>query len=258
MCIHCRQLTLDRATGGSRERSPFVKARKLEIQYATQLRKVARHVHDIVQAFEPGDFSIIGRMRAALERYGRALTPWAEAVAGRMIAETDASEKKAWASMSQQIGRDLSGLIRNAPVGERTRQLQAEQVTLITSLPIEAAERVHRLAVEAVENGSRGKAIVEEIMRTGEVTIGRANTIARTETSRVHTILRQSRAQAIGSTHFIWRTSRDANVRPTHRALEGKAFRWDEPPECDPGYHALPGAIWNCRCWPEAILPERF
>ena len=56
--------------------------------------------------------------------------------------------------------------------------------------------------------------------------------------------------------HQMWRTVGDNRVRETHRELNGQSFRWDEPPECDPGHHALPGGIWNCRCWAEPVIPD--
>jgi SPP1 gp7 family putative phage head morphogenesis protein len=117
-----------------------------------------------------------------------------------------------------------------------------------------AYERVHKLTLEGLSNGTRAKAIAAEIMRSGDVSESRAMLIARTEVARTSTEFTRARAEQIGSTHFIWRTARDRDVRQSHAHLEGKTFRWDAPPECDPGHHALPGCIWNCRCWAEPVF----
>lgn len=49
---------------------------------------------------------------------------------------------------------------------------------------------------------------------------------------------------------WIWRTQRDSRVRPEHRRLEGRRFKFGEvPPEGEPG------AGYNCRCAKEIIVP---
>ncbi|TXH35293.1 MAG: phage head morphogenesis protein [Rhodospirillaceae bacterium] len=249
-------LAFDRARTGI-SRSPFIRARKVEIQFVKQLRKIAAHVGDIARGFDLEDPMALAALQGALERYSSILDPWAEAVSARMIAEADARDVKAWNRLSTVIGRQLHREIRDAPTGNRMRQLLGEQVKLITSLPLEASERVHKLTLEGIQEGRRAAEIAKELARTGEVTESRAMLIARTEVGRTSTVLTQARAEYIGSTHFIWRTAGDSDVRPSHRRLNGKSFRWDDPPECDPGYHALPGAIFNCRCYPEPIIPEQ-
>jgi SPP1 gp7 family putative phage head morphogenesis protein len=240
----------------SSAKSLFIRAKKLERDYARRLRGVARHVGDIVRGFDLSSQVQIADILAALQAYAKVITPWANAVAGRMVAEVAQSEAQAWRKTSAALGRSLTREIETAPTGTAMRAILADQVKLITSLPIEAGERVHKLTIEGIANGTRAAEIAQEIMRTGEVTKSRATLIARTEVSRTATTLTQVRAQHVGSTHFIWRTVGDSDVRPSHRKLNGKAFRWDDPPECDPGHRALPGAIWNCRCYPEPILPE--
>jgi SPP1 gp7 family putative phage head morphogenesis protein len=48
------------------------------------------------------------------------------------------------------------------------------------------------------------------------------------------------------TTHYIWRTQGDGNVRPSHAANEGKIFAWDNPPPM-----GNPGEAFGCRCWAE-------
>lgn len=237
-------------------RSAFKRARKAEAGYATRLRKIARHVGDIITGFDIDDPRYVDLISVALGRYAEVIEPWATSVAGRMIAEVAARDRDAWRRVSAEMGRALHKEIDSAPTGQLMRQMLAEQVGLIKSLPIEAAERVHDLTLSGIAKGARAADLVAEIMRSGEVTKSRANMIARTETSRTSSLLTQARAMHVGSTSYIWRTSEDSDVRPTHRALNGKVIRWDDPPECDPGYRAHAGAIFNCRCYPEVILPD--
>jgi SPP1 gp7 family putative phage head morphogenesis protein len=249
-------LALDRA-GTKPAKSVFIRARKVEEGYSRRLRKIAAHIGELVNAmYDPDDPVATRHISDALDRYGMLLEPWARAVGSRMVAEVNARDKRAWRETSAEISRLMQAQLSDTAVGALTRQRLDDQVSLITSLPRDAAERVRKLTLEGITQGTRANQIAAEIMRSGEVSRSRANTIARTEVSRTGTEFTRARAESVGSTHFIWRSSRDGDVRKSHKALDGKTFRWDDPPECDPGHHALPGAIYNCRCWPEPVFAE--
>jgi uncharacterized protein with gpF-like domain len=85
----------------------------------------------------------------------------------------------------------------------------------------------------------------------------RFEVFARTGVSTTATELTKARAVHIGSSGYLWRTSRDSDVRPTHRVMEGKFIAWNDPPEID-GYRAHCGEFANCRCWPEVQIPDKF
>ena len=112
---------------------------------------------------------------------------------------------------------------------------------------------------ESMTTGTRAKETVAEILKTGEVTRSRAMLIARTETGRASTAMTEARAQYLGSEGYIWRTAKDGDVRKEHKKLEGKFFRWSEPPVSgSSGERSHPGAIYNCRCYPEVVIPENL
>lgn len=238
-------------------RSP-IQAKKIERHYAAQLRKIARHIAEIVRGMAPdGEVTPQAdqQISDALTRYAQVLEPWANAAAGRMLADVDRQDAKDWMRHSQSIGRALQNELANAPTGRALQARLREQVSLIKSLPTDAAARVHELALKGLVEGRRSSEIAAEIMRTGEVTQSRANTIARTEVSRTASILTQVRAESIGSTAYVWRTSKDAQVRPSHKAMNGQVVDWTRPPTLD-GMTGHAGTLVNCRCWPEPILPD--
>ena len=236
----------------------FKRGRQVELSYSRQLQAVAKHVGEIVRGFAPaGHVLDLPSLREMLRRYAELITPWARSVATRMLTEVSRKDASAWAAHGKMIGRALHREIMTAPTGETLRAMLAEQVDLITSLPREAAERVHELTLRGIENSTRAEQIAEEIERTGLVTISRARTIARTEVTRTATSLTAARATYIGSEEFVWHSVGDADVRPLHRRLNGHVFRWDDPPVSgENGETSLPGGIYNCRCWPEPIIPE--
>lgn len=227
-------------------------AKSVETDYAIKLRKAAEHVASIIHGFDPQKDA--SEIEETLARYAETLDPWARAVASRMLEEVSSRDRRRWRTVAKQMGRALHAELDLAPTGQLMHQLMRDQVNLIKSIPLEAAERVHEIAIGSLYSGERQSKLVDEILKTGEVTRNRANMIAYTETARASSMLTAARAVYSGSTHFIWHTQRDAKVRPSHRKLDGKIFKWDDPPLCDPpDHHALPGAIWNCRCYSEPI-----
>ncbi len=235
----------------------FARSRKVESEYAAKLKQVARQIGEIVKGFAPGTLEDFFQLRLALTRYTELLTPWARKMASRIVEEISRKDASAWIEHGRSMGRELAKEIQQAPTGEVMRKMMGEQVELITSLPRDAAERVHKLTLEGIAGGGRAEAIAEEIERTGHVTRSRAMLIARTETARTASLLTQARAQYVGSTHYVWRSAEDADVRPLHRKLNGKVFAWDDPPVSgESGERSIPGAIYNCRCYPEPIVPD--
>jgi phage putative head morphogenesis protein, SPP1 gp7 family len=106
-----------------------------------------------------------------------------------------------------------------------------------------------------MKGGRRPDEIAAEIMRSGEVTASRATLIARTECARVSSLLTQTRAEGIGATNYIWRTSKDRAVRHSHARMEGKVCDFANPPTLSDGTTTHPGQIYNCRCTMQVILP---
>jgi SPP1 gp7 family putative phage head morphogenesis protein len=246
-------LTLDR----KRNRNP-VKTQRIEQRYALQLRKVAQQVGSIVAPFTPGDMSQVPTIEQLLKAYSDMLKGWATQTASNMLMDVALRDEQAWQTMAKELSRGLREEIRKAPTGRVMQQLLAEQVTLIQSIPLEAAQRVHRLTLAGLEDSTRFTEIAKEIQRTEEVTTSRAVLIARTETARTAATLTQSRAEHIGADSYIWRTSGDSTVRSDHKKLNGKIFQWNNPPVADErsGERAHPGCIWNCRCFAEPIIPD--
>lgn len=191
-----------------------------------------------------------------LEKYSEALDGWAVRTATHMLEEVNNRDRQAWSEMAADMSAALRQEIRTAPTGELFRSLLDEQVALIKSLPLEAAQRVHELTIASLEDSTRASEIAKEIGRSGEVATSRANLIARTEVARTASTLTQARAEHVGSEGYIWRTSGDTDVRHSHKQMNGKFVRWDSPPTLSDGTTTHAGQIYNCRCYPEPVIPE--
>jgi SPP1 gp7 family putative phage head morphogenesis protein len=231
---------------------------KIERAYLSALRKIARHVSDVVRGFPPGDPSSDAEIRRILSTYAGVLDGWARVTAERFLRDMLRQDENEWFARARTMGVELGREIRSAPTGQLMQSLLREQVGLIKSIPLREAERVHELTLRAIENGSRGAEIEAEIMRSNEVTANRARLIARTETARTASKLVEARARHLGSKGYIWRSSRDGIVRESHKAMEGKYVEWDNPPTLSDGTTTHAGQIYNCRCSCEPIIPLDF
>lgn len=235
--------------------SIFTKARRAETQYARQLRKIAAHIGHLVGGFDLGEPGVPAMIERALRRYAEVLRPWAESVGKRMVADVANRDRQTWAELSETIGRELRREIATAPTGAVLQEALARQVHYITSLPLDAAQRVHQLTLAGISEGTRASEVAAEIARSGAMSASRARLIARTEVSRTASLLTQARAQHIGSTAYIWRTSHDGDVRPSHKRMAGRIVPWGEEPVLD-GLRGHAGTLPNCRCYCEPIIPS--
>lgn len=230
-------------------------ARRAQTQYAVSLRKIARQVGHLIAGFNLAEPSSVATIQALLSKYAVVLEPWAAATAGRMLADVNQRDQAAWLKHAKEMSAGMRQTIRSTPTGALFRELMAEQVTLIKSLPLEAAQRVHELTIAGLEDSTRAKEIAAEIGRSGKVTASRATLIARTEVARTASKLTEARAQHVGSVAYVWRTAGDGDVRKSHKEMAGKVVRWDAPPTLSDGTKTHAGQIFNCRCYPEPILP---
>jgi SPP1 gp7 family putative phage head morphogenesis protein len=71
----------------------------------------------------------------------------------------------------------------------------------------------------------------------------RAKFVARDQVATLNGQVARMRQERVGIRKYIWQTSEDERVRPSHAALNGEIMSWDDPP---PFGH--PGMDYNCRC----------
>ena len=240
----------------------FYANKNAEREFALALRRVARQSAHIVEMHtDKHRLYQEGEMMRRLRDYADQLDPWARRQAAKMLERVGQKNKKAWEKNSKEMGKILRSTVAQSDVGRKAASLMQEQVELIKSLPTRAGERAQKLAMEAMYNGSRASEIAKELARSGKVSESDADRIARTEVARANSKLTQARAQAAGSTQYIWRNSQDAAVRDSHRIrdgkkLDGQVFDWASPPTLDDGTTGHPGTFPNCRCYPEPFFPR--
>lgn len=235
----------------------FSVSRTAERRFGVELRKVARVIGAMINAHIDGPaIRDQKKLAEALAAYSDVLGPWAERVVGNILKDVNLANKKSWESTSARIGAQLKRTMEETAVGDVMKLIQRRQVELIKSLPIEAGLRAQKLSQEAVMGGKRADEVAAELARSGEVTESRATLIARTEIAKANSALTQARAEYVGVTHYIWRTAEDGDVRESHAVMNGKIFRFDDPPYVEGEGNHGPGEFPNCRCFAEPIIPK--
>lgn len=243
-------------------RARFAIASKIEKEYVRSLNQLTNQIDSMVKGMTTKEgVQSPFVLEQMLRSYSATIRPWAESVAEKMLARIQEKDENAWTQLGREVGRQMRKELETAPTGEALRKFLHEQVTLIQSLPIEAAERVHKLTIQGLAEGKRAEDVAKEILKTGSVSKSRAQLIARTEISRTASGLTQARAEHVGSTHYYWRTIGDHDVRDGHKEMNGKICEWANPPAVNEGtkenpkiMHHHPGNIWNCRCYAEPII----
>lgn len=252
-----RYVTTDRRRETKAEKAKFERSIKAENDYARALRKIAAKVGDMVDDFDPLDPQQMSAVERILREYSELIKPWARAVSQRMLTDVSRRDARQWEKVSKTMSGEIKKEIhRSNPTGKLLRALLDENVSLIQSIPLDAAKRVHKWTLEGLSSGARAAEIAEKIRKSGHVSKARAMLIARTEVARTSSLLVESRAKQIGSEGYIWRTSRDQDVRHSHAEMEGKFVRWDSPPTLSDGTTTHAGQIYNCRCYPEPVIPD--
>lgn len=115
--------------------------------------------------------------------------------------------------------------------------------------------RLRKSIQRAVLKGDRYESVVQSIQRSYGVTSRKAHFLARQETGLLMAKFKETRYQESGIQTYKWRCvagSKLHPVRPAHKALDGKLFRFDDPPITtalgEPVRRNNPGEDYNCRC----------
>lgn len=133
-----------------------------------------------------------------------------------------------------------------------------ENVNKITSLPGESMVEMRNAIYSGFAEGKSVEQIAEEIMRKYNTTASYARCIARDQISTLNYQVTRYQQESVGVKKYRWECLNDSRVRESHRAFNGKAFWWDDPPEMwhtnsagqkiYEGRRCHPGQDYMCRC----------
>lgn len=184
-------------------------------------------------------------IESRLADYAKIIEPWARAASAKLVASIARKDVAAWKHTARAAGITLKREIENSDVGAMMRAQSDLAANLIKSIPLSAAKSVREKTMAAILAGGRAETLEGSIRATK----AQARLIARTETARTGALLTRARAGAVGVETYEWVSCGDESVRTRHRKLNGKHFRFDDPPVSgENGERSGPGEIYNCRC----------
>lgn len=117
--------------------------------------------------------------------------------------------------------------------------------------------RLRQKVSQNVQQGFRAENLIRDIQAEKKVSHNKAKFLAKQETSLMVSKYRELRYEEVGVTKYMWSTSHDSRVRDSHKHLQGKIFRFDQPPVTNlaTGARNNPGEDFGCRCIATPILP---
>lgn len=127
-------------------------------------------------------------------------------------------------------------------------QWVSDNVDLIVTIPHDTLGKMKDICYKDWSTGKLTKDIANDILRQYDIDKWHALFIARDQMAKLNSNITQQEQKDAGVEEYIWDTSGDQRVRPSHARLDGTKHRWDDPPETDGGRHCNPGEDFQCRC----------
>ena len=127
-----------------------------------------------------------------------------------------------------------------------------ENVSLINSMYSTYWHSLEKDIYRSITSGVGITSITDAITKRTGMGKKHADLIANDQTGTIISQLNAYRAKAAGAEKYLWRSMEDRRVRPKHRELDGKIFKYGDPNGGDNG--ELPGEPIRCRCLAEPIF----
>lgn len=183
---------------------------------------------------------------------------------------SDKNSKEWINSVNSVMGIDA---IYNEPwLAQQIEIFKSQNVNLITNLSDTTASGIETIIQQGFSQGIRIEEIMKQLIGSGldKGKFGsieaRAELIARDQVGKLNGQLTRLRQQDLGLNEYVWQTSMDERVRPSHQAMQGKLCKYGDPTvySNDNGktwknrnssmVQLDPGQDYQCRCWAEAYF----
>lgn len=165
--------------------------------------------------------------------------------------------------IDREMTRSAKRFVIAPKVSEHTKKRIADEYTNNLQIYVKGwiEEEIVKLREEVQKSafsGNRYENLAKTIQKSYGQSERKAKFLARQETSLMMTKFKESRYSEIGIEEYVWTcVSGTSNhpVRPMHKALQGKIFRWDNPPVVnEKGQRLNPGQDFGCRCYAKPIV----
>lgn len=237
--------------------------KQMELKYRRSLQRVNKKIMDAIKGLQT-----VGQINSALRKIANSkmFQTLANSIANKFVTSANIIDAQTWrdaaraGSKSKKIYEALQKTL-NTHIGRTVDQQILKNAKLIKTLPITLSKELTNFIGTKTFEGIRPEEIAVTLEgKIFQYTHAKANTIARTESSKAMTALTEARSKDVGVYWYVWKSSKDQRVRNAHKHMQDVLVRFDDPPspealvgEKDVGkYNA--GNIYNCRCFPRPLI----
>ena len=142
----------------------------------------------------------------------------------------------------------------------RQEAIVAENVSLLKSIPEQYFTQITSAVMSAISTGVTTD-LESAIQKHGDVSERRARAIAADQTHKAIQSISMQKMLDQGFKKFQWvYTYRSKESRPSHVRMNGKIYRFDDPPvvnadrPSEPPRRGLPGSEINCKCVARPVM----
>ena len=232
-------------------------SRIIKEQLVPEIREAAKVELDPGYWRRDSESGLMRRLAEAFDKCEKALEKEAKSFElTRRISEVAALTTKLsikdWKKMVQEtVGIDLLDDYYSGEFFEKALEAwTSDNVDLIKTIPHNTLSKMKEIVLEGYRNGRTTTKIVKAIQKEYGSSRRQAQLIARDQMAKLNSEVTQKQQEDAGVQEYVWSTSGDSRVREGHKKLNGKRFRWDDPPVVDAktGRRCHPGADYQCRC----------
>ncbi|TBZ81407.1 minor capsid protein [Rhizobium leguminosarum] len=156
------------------------------------------------------------------------------------------------ATAKRALGIDLKAVVTQEDLADYLQAATARNASLIKSLGDDVLKRVEQTVYANSIAGNSVTTLRKALQEQFGIVDRRAKLIARDQTAKLNSDLNKIRQEQAGITSYSWMTAHDERVRPLHRSLDGKTYKWGEATGAEQGLP--PGQPINCRCVARGVV----
>lgn len=156
-------------------------------------------------------------------------------IRGLLTKEADWTSDTFAANVRALMGVDLAGVIRSEDLADYLDAAVERNVALVKGLSDDGQKALRAAVTEAYLNGDSPERLQALIRKRLGFMKSRAELIALDQIAKTSSEVNEIRQRQAGVDSYVWMTSRDERVRPRHRKLDGKTYKWGEPTGAEEG-----------------------
>ena len=194
------------------------------------------------------------KLNALLDKWTVRFNDLSKRATKRMMWRTERNADITLGMSLKEISKDLE-IDVSKPSSRLKTVIQAsteEAANLIKLIPQKYLADVQGQVMRSITSGNGLQDLVPYLTKQYEGNVNHARLVARDQTRKAYNNIQAAKAQDLGAESFIWVHHASKHPRERHIELDGKEFRFDDPPFIGKMYgvdvYGLPSQLPSCRC----------